>query len=430
MLEAVDHLKQANLDTTVGGSERCAIVKTETQIKTEQEDAEFTGVREQVNPSLLKVNVVIGETDPMPLLEAVGFLDSEIGSEKDASTPCSDPIQDNGSLIIGGTDPMPLLEVVGFLHSEIKSETDAPTASDPIVSVSFLNANVVSSSMAFGSGEADVGETGSITVASGNTHQQAGSTAVASTSIKTRVIMPLRSKRVSKGLCDQAMTNPDSSLGIRSKGMGDSTAAEVTRKRKAKDSSSNKKRKKTESFEGRCKQLIDFIDEFGHCNVPRGHSVDPLLGQWCSTMRCSCNQIQQGQTPKRNLAQDQIERLEEIGFKWKTSETFEQRCHDLEAFKSKFGHCNVPYQYSLDPSLGKWCSKMRCAYNHRQQGQTPKGNLTQDQIARLEEIGFKWKIQDTFEQHCCFKDSLLLIVLTFVYRINIILYNNNTMIAY
>ena len=180
------------------------------------------------------------------------------------------------------------------------------------------NANVDSDSVAFGSGETDAGDNGSVTVASsGNAHQQAGSIAMTSASITTRVITPRRSKRVPKGLCDQAMTNPDSSLGIRSKGMGDSTAAEVTRKRKAKDSSSNKKRKKTESFEGRCKQLIDFIDEFGHCNVPRGHSVDPLLGQWCSTMRCSYNKIQQGQKPKCNLTQDQIERLEEIGFKWK-----------------------------------------------------------------------------------------------------------------
>ena len=30
---------------------------------------------------------MIGETDPMPLLEAVGFLESETGSEKYPSTP-------------------------------------------------------------------------------------------------------------------------------------------------------------------------------------------------------------------------------------------------------------------------------------------------------------------------------------------------------
>jgi len=110
-------------------------------------------------------------------------------------------------------------------------------------------------------------------------------------------------------------------------------------------------------------------------------------------MRCAYNQIQQGQTPSRNLTQDQIERLEEIGFKWKLRETFEQRCHDLEAFKSEFGHCNVSSKNSVNPSLGNWCSKMRCAYNHIQQGQTPKINFTQDQIERLEKIGLKWKLK-------------------------------------
>ena len=72
---------------------------------------------------------------------------------------------------------------------------------------------------------------------------------------------------------------------------------------------------RNKSFEGRCKQLIDFIDEFGHCNVPKKYSVDPSLGTWCSKTRCAYNQIQQGKTPERNLTQHQIERLEEIGVK-------------------------------------------------------------------------------------------------------------------
>ena len=170
------------------------------------------------------------------------------------------------------------------------------------------------------------------------------------------------------------------------------------RKRNAEDSSFKSRKKGTaarhESFEGRYKQLIDFIDEFGHCNVPWTFSANPSLGHWCGVKRCSYNQIQQGQTPRNDLTQDQIERLEKIGFKWgKAAETFEQRCRDLEAFKSEFGHCNVPQKYSVNTSLGQWCTKMRCAYKKIQQGQTPKRNLTQDQIERLEEIGFKWKLK-------------------------------------
>ena len=59
--------------------------------------------------------------------------------------------------------------------------------------------------------------------ASGNAQQQAGSIAMAPSCIQRRVIIPRRSKGVPKGMIDQAMTNQDSSAGIRSKDMHNST---------------------------------------------------------------------------------------------------------------------------------------------------------------------------------------------------------------
>ena len=202
--------------------------------------------------------------------------------------------------------------------------------------------------MAFGSGEADICGSGSITVTSGNAHQQAGSIDMASSSMKIRVIIPQRSKRVPKGLCTteigegsfyqdggghnvdmaavgnndrhvvgqevqsrktsdecnsdiaEMMFNQESNVAIRPNDMDDSTARGVTKKRNVEDSSSNKKRMKgtsarNESFEGRYKQLIDFIDEFGHCHVPCKYPVNPSLGEWCSKMRVAYKKIQQGQ---------------------------------------------------------------------------------------------------------------------------------------
>jgi len=144
-----------------------------------------------------------------------------------------------------------------------------------------------------------------------------------------------------EGLCNQVMTNQDSSAAIRLKDIDNGTARGVMRKRNAEDSSFENSSKKgtaarTGCFEYNAKQLIDFIDEFGQCNVPCRYSVNPSFGNWCSRLRCSYNQIQQGQTPKNNFTQDQIERLEGIGFIWKITGTFEQRCHDLEAFKIEF----------------------------------------------------------------------------------------------
>jgi hypothetical protein len=141
----------------------------------------------------------------------------------------------------------------------IKSETDTGTANEgdaetsitsgdeiSIRSVSVSNDNIDSVSMAFGSsGEADFGHSGSVTVASGNAQQQAGSIAMASSTI--------------------------------------------TRKRNAKHSTLQSRKTGTaarnEYFEGRYKQLIDFIDEFGRCNVPWKLSANPSLGTWCSAVR-------------------------------------------------------------------------------------------------------------------------------------------------
>jgi len=159
-------------------------------------------------------------------------------------------------------------------------------------------------------------------------------------------------------------------------------------------------------FEKRCLDVETFKKKFGHCDVPGRYSADPSLGHWCSTMRYTYHLVQLGKPTPHNLSQDRIERLEEIGFKWKVvdfDKKFEKRCLDLEAFKKKFGHCDVPQQYSVDPSLGRWCSRMRYTYNQIQQGKPTKIKLSQDRIERLEKIGFKWKVVDSdkkFEKHC------------------------------
>jgi len=247
----------------------------------------------------------------------------------------------------------------------------------------------------------ETGTTGTATNEEGENDAKSSS---ASTIKRKVTIMPRRSERVPKGLCDQVMTNQDSGAAIRSKDIDNSTArgVTVTRKRNAEDSSVESRKKgtsaRTEIFEGRCKKLTAFKSEFGHCNVPYRYSANPALGNWCSEIRSSYKKIQQGQKPRSKLTQDEIERLDEIGFKWKFTEAFEQRYHELEVFKNEFGHCNVPCKYSVNPSLGKWCINMRYSYNQIQQGQKPSRNLTQDQIVHLKEIGFKWKLRETFEE--------------------------------
>ena len=149
-------------------------------------------------------------------------------------------------------------------------------------------------------------------------------------------------------------------------------------------------------FEERCCELEAFKSEFGHCNVP-SFSEDSSLGRWCVLLRCAFRKFRQGKDPGRRITPARIKRLEEIEFMWEVpdpNKAFEQRCRDLEAFKSEFGHCNIPYIYSADPSLGKWCNAMRCVNNEMKKLGRRKNKFFHDRIECLEEIGFQWEVID------------------------------------
>ena len=74
-------------------------------------------------------------------------------------------------------------------------------------------------------------------------------------------------------------------------------------------------------------------------------------------------------------------------------------------YRSKFGHCNVPTKYVLNPALGYWCSSLRMKYKRLQRSQKPNANkyLSDERIERLEKVGFRWTHQytnrDAFEVH-------------------------------
>ncbi|GFH58518.1 hypothetical protein CTEN210_14994 [Chaetoceros tenuissimus] len=142
----------------------------------------------------------------------------------------------------------------------------------------------------------------------------------------------------------------------------------------------------SKKFEERLAELQRFKNEHGHCNVPRKYEENPSLGSWCVTIK----QMKSGS--KRNvgvykLTDERIAKLKEMGFRWKSGNQFEDRFADLQRFKNEHGHCNVPYRYEKDKSLGRWCVTIR------QMKSGSKSNvgvykLTDDRVAKLEEMGF------------------------------------------
>ena len=64
--------------------------------------------------------------------------------------------------------------------------------------------------------------------------------------------------------------------------------------------------------------------------------------------------------------------------------TWEQRFKELEAFKKKHGHCNVPRSYPLNQQLAYWVDKLRSSKR--------KGRLDKEMLRRLDELGFCWSL--------------------------------------
>jgi len=169
------------------------------------------------------------------------------------------------------------------------------------------------------------------------------------------------------------------------------------------------------NFEERYNQLLQFKEEFGHCNVPHKYSRNLLLGVWCNNTRKTYNRARKGMPIPYKISQDKIDRLNKIDFQWNPAVydgTFDKRCFELETFKEEFGHCNVPRRYQGNPSLGAWCNTMRTAYKKIQSGMETSYNISQDRVEILEGIGFRWTalgVNEVFENRCqelvAFKDK-------------------------
>ena len=126
-------------------------------------------------------------------------------------------------------------------------------------------------------------------------------------------------------------------------------------------------------WNARFKELLDYRSEHGDCDVP---VTQGKLGQWVRSQRRAYR--------AESLAQDRIDRLSSIGFKWKQkgpNVPWETRFDELVQYKAKHGDCDVPTKQG---KLGTWVGTQRGAYRD--------DKLEQGCIDRLNSIGFKWRV--------------------------------------
>lgn len=143
--------------------------------------------------------------------------------------------------------------------------------------------------------------------------------------------------------------------------------------------------------------LKKFKMEHSHCRVPQRSDAYPQLAQFTKKMRELYRLYQQGQYKGKMLTAERIRELEELGFEWEVrkvkNKSFEERIRDLAGFKEKYGHCNVPRVFKEDVSLGRWCHVMRCSYRQIKENQKPMYKLQPEEIQRLEDMGFRWRVR-------------------------------------
>ena len=102
------------------------------------------------------------------------------------------------------------------------------------------------------------------------------------------------------------------------------------------------------------------------------------------------------------LSQEQIARLDSIGFEWCTSRgisTWEEKFKLLQDYVKEFGNPRVPTELDTVeyPKLGAWVAMQRQSYRNeekRSRGEKPKGahRISPAQIAKLSSIGFHWTV--------------------------------------
>ena len=169
-------------------------------------------------------------------------------------------------------------------------------------------------------------------------------------------------------------------------------------------SSGNKRKRRApqQPFDDHFNDLMTFKAKYGHCDASQ-RGGDASLGKWCAVVRSSYKKMENNQKPRKKLSHEQIQRLSDAGFKWslKVGSGFDDRFNDLMAFKAKYGHCDAS-QCGEDASLGRWCSVLRVSYRKMQHNQKPTMKLSDAQVQRLSDAGFKWCLQkkETFDDRC------------------------------
>ena len=141
-----------------------------------------------------------------------------------------------------------------------------------------------------------------------------------------------------------------------------------------------------------------YYEENGNLNIPRSYvtAAGERLGQWVES--------QQWAYPKGKLTEEQVERLSRIGMYWgnRNDRKWNEGYQEAKRYFDAHGDLNVPAEY-VSPggyNLGNWVKRQRYT---RQNPEKSGAVLTEERIAKLDEIGMRWESRIPKSQKSCLK---------------------------
>ena len=131
-------------------------------------------------------------------------------------------------------------------------------------------------------------------------------------------------------------------------------------------------------------EAVKYREKYGNLNIPDIYISDSgmLLGRWIRNLH------EQYRKKDPELTAEQIILLENIGMVWKKRKLLDWEGYYTlaEEYYVQHGNLNVTPSYITRDRvcLGRWVYRNRLEYRRR------KGELSEERVRRLEDIGMKW----------------------------------------
>ena len=146
-----------------------------------------------------------------------------------------------------------------------------------------------------------------------------------------------------------------------------------------------------EKWWDRYEDLVHFFNTHGHSQVGlEKDSTDKGLVRWVKRQRYQYRLMNDGKPS--SMTQERIDALACLNFVWDShGSAWDVHYEQLIGYHANHGHCNVSARYPLNQSLASWVKHQRRQYRRFHAGEP--ANITTERIAKLEQIGFQWRLR-------------------------------------